>query len=272
MFFLKSAECDGWAAFDPAKASPHISGKNSYFADPFLWDVDGSQFCFFEEYDYRTSLGHISVGKFEGDELTEVQVALRTGYHLSFPFLFEHDGQLFMMPETFATRRLEIWKCTAFPNRWELHATALEGVATADSTLNLIDGSWWLFTNITNDPFSDMNSELHIFKVDGPDLAHIEPHAVNPVVFNARQARNAGRLLELDGKLYRPSQDNSHGLYGWGLNLMEIRHLSLEDYEETVARAIEPNFETGIIGCHHLDIRSGRVIMDVRKKSGGIAA
>ena len=270
MFFLKSSQCD-WADFKPAKATAHISGKNSYFADPFLWEAGGSLYCFFEEYDYRTSLGHISVGKFDGDELTEVEVALRTGYHLSFPFLFEHQGQLYMMPETFATRRLEIWKCLEFPNNWALHTTALEGVAAADSTLNLIDGTWWLFTNITNDPFSDMNSELHIFKVDGPDLTRIEPHATNPVVLNSRQARNGGRILEFGGKYYRPSQDNSHGLYGWGINLMEIKDLSLDSYEETAVKSIGPDFERGIIGCHHLDIRSGRVIMDVRKNIGGFA-
>ena len=76
----------------------------------------------------------------------------------------------------------------------------------------------------------------------------------------------------MGGKHYRPSQDNSHGLYGWGLNLMEIRNLSLDAYEEAVVRSIGPDFEPGIIGCHHLDIRSGRVVMDVRKRIGGFAS
>lgn len=271
MFFLKSNAC-GWPDFTPAKAASHVSGRNSYFADPFLWENNGSPFCFFEEYNYRTGRGHISVGRFQDGELTEIQVALRTDYHLSFPFLFEHSGILYMMPETSEVRRLEVWKCCEFPNRWERHATALEGVAASDSTLNLIDGTWWLFTNISEDPFLDMNTELHIFKADGPDLTRLEPHSTNPVVVNSRQARNAGRILQMDGKLYRPSQDNSHGLYGYGLRLMEIRRLSLDEYEETAVQAIEPDFEPGIIGCHHLDIRSGRVVMDARKKVGGFAS
>jgi hypothetical protein len=270
MFFLKSDGC-GWSDFGPAKASPHVSGKNSYYADPFLWERDGQLYCFFEEYDYRTSRGHISAGRFEGSDLTDIEVALRTDYHLSFPFLFEHAGELYMMPETSETRRIEIWKCREFPGRWDLHATALEGIAASDSTLNLIDGDWWLFTNISKDPFLDMNSELHIFKADGPDLKSLEPHSANPVVLNSRQARNAGRILEMEGKLYRPSQDNSHGYYGYGLQVMEIRQLSLDEYEETAVKRFSPDFEPGIIGCHHLDIRSGRVIMDVRKSIGGLA-
>jgi hypothetical protein len=270
MFFLKSDRCT-WSDFDPAKAPAHISGKNSYFADPFLWQRDGSLFCFFEEYDYRTARGHISVGKFRGGELVEIRPVLRTDYHLSFPFLFAHAGELYMMPETSERRRIEVWKCREFPHRWERHATALEGVAASDSTLNLIDGTWWLFTNISNDPFLDMNTELHVFRANGPALTRLEPHPVNPVVMDSRRARNAGRILEIGGKLYRPAQDNAYGFYGYGLRLMEIRHLSFDDYEETPALAIEPDFEPGIIGCHHLDICAGRVIMDVRKAVGGLA-
>lgn len=271
MFFLKADSCR-WHDFEPAKASAHVSAKNSYFADPFLWERDGTQYCFFEEYDYRTGRGHICVGKLGHDGLTEIRVALRTDYHLSFPFLFEHAGNLFMMPETSEVQRLEVWRCLEFPARWERYATAMEGVSASDSTLNLIDGEWWLFTNISRDSFIDMNTELHVFKADGPELRLLEPHSVNPVVLNSRQARNAGRVLSIGGKLYRPSQDNSHGRYGYGVRLMEIRRLSLDEYVEAAVLAIRPDFEAGIIGCHHLDIRSGHVVMDVRKRIGGLAA
>ena len=199
----------------------------------------------------------------------DIREVLSTDYHLSFPFLFEEGGTLYMMPETCAARRVEIWRCVAFPDRWERHATALEGVVAADSTLSKIDGVWWLFTNISTDPFEEMNSELHLYQVDGPDLKSLVAHPLNPVVFDTRTARNAGRILEKNGIFYRPSQDNSHGTYGYGLNLMRIDRLTPEEYEETLMRKIEPIFERGIIGCHHLDSRSGRTVMDVRKRIGG---
>lgn len=268
MFFLKSSRAT-LADFDPRQARAHISGRNSYYADPFLWERDGSRFCFFEEYDYRTKKGHISAGYFSGDELTAIRPVLQADYHLSFPFLFEDGGDLFMMPECSAARRIEIWKCVSFPDKWVRHATALEGIAASDSTMKRIGDCWWLFTNISSDPFLDMNTELHVFKVDGPGLGKIEPHALNPVVFDARTARNAGRILEVDGTLLRPSQDNSHGRYGYGLNLMEIETLSLTSYSEKVVRSISPDFEPGLIGCHHIDMRAGRVIMDACGAFGG---
>ena len=268
MFFLRSAVCD-LHAFDPTKAKAFVAEKNKYFADPFLWQHGGKDYCFFERYDYATGKGSISSGCFENGELVDIREVLSTDYHLSFPFLFEEGGTLYMMPETCAARRVEIWRCVAFPDRWERHATALEGVVAADSTLSKIDGVWWLFTNISTDPFEEMNSELHLYQVDGPDLKSLVAHPLNPVVFDTRTARNAGRILEKDGILYRPSQDNSHGTYGYGLNLMRIDRLTPEEYEETLMRKIEPIFERGIIGCHHLDSRSGRTVMDVRKRIGG---
>lgn len=270
MFFLKSALAQPMS-FRPTEASSQIPADNTFFADPFLWDRDGQSYCFFEVFDYASNRGHIGVGRFAGDQLVEVHEALRTDYHLSFPYLFEADGTLYMIPETSAVSRIEVWRCTAFPDRWERHAVALEGTIAADSTLNLINGQWWLFTNISTDAFAEANSELHIYLADGPDLKELIPHSYNPVVMDSRTARSGGRVLEIDGTHYRPSQDNSHGRYGFGLNLMRIDQLSLDDYSETKVWGLEPGFEAGINGCHHLDMRGGRVVIDVRKRRGGWA-
>lgn len=268
MFSLNTVSADV-LEFDPARATPCPLPGNQYQADPFLWEHLGRTYCFFETYDYRINRGSISVGEVGDRGLIDVRTALSTDCHLSFPFLFEHDGQLFMMPESCGNKRLEIWRCTRFPDRWELHSTALEGLVAADSHLARIGEDWWLFTNISDDPFGDMSSELHLFRVDGPDLANPVPHPLNPVVFDSRTARNAGRLIERDGVFYRPSQDNSHGVYGHGLNIMRIDRISLEDYSETLVRRIEPDFREGIIGCHHVDTRGDLVVFDTRMARGG---
>ena len=268
MFFLKTADSDIIAA-NPSAMKTHATPANEYYADPFLWERDGETWCFFEVYDYRTGRGHLSAGKLTPDGLSDVTEVLKTEYHLSFPFLFEHDGELYMMPETCGAHRIETWRCIEFPNRWERAATILDDVIAADSSLARIGDEWWLFTNISTDPFGEMNSELHLYKVDGPGMTELTPHALNPVVFDSRTARNGGRILEKGGAYYRISQDNSHGRYGYGVNVMKIDHISLKDYRETMVRKIEPDFEAGAIGCHHMDARGGLVVMDVRKRVGG---
>ena len=268
MFEISSLAGD-FPDFDPGVARATTPVDNVYQADPFLWQRDGEDYCFFETYDYRTAKGHISVGQFDRGRLTDIRTAICTDYHLSFPFLFEHAGELFMMPESCAKKRIEVWRCTCFPDQWDLHSTAMEGVTAADSSLVEIDGSWWLFTNISSDPFGDTNSELHLFQVDGPDLGKITPHPLNPVQFDARYARNAGRVIRHEGALLRPAQENSHGTYGYGLNLMRIEEVSMDRYCEGVLRRIEPNFGPGLIGCHHLDVRGDLIVFDTRRRIGG---
>lgn len=267
MFCLHLSEGDP-KTFDPAQALAVKPRGNCYHADPFLWLHQDQTWCFFEIFDYAAGTGRIGAGRLEADELVDVRTVLEPGYHLSFPFLFEHAGALFMMPESCATRRIELWRCTAFPDCWELHSTALEGLNPADSTLAQIGGQWWLFTNLSDDPFGDMNSELHLFRADSPMLERLEPHLLNPVVFDSRSARNAGRIVLRDGIPWRPAQDNAHGTYGYGLKLMRIEELTDRSYRESLGRTIAPNFTQGIIGCHHIDSRDDRIVFDVRYRFG----
>ena len=269
MFYLKTGEGDVTGA-DPRAMAAHRAPANEYYADPFLWEHAGETWCFFEVYDYATGRGHLSAGRLEAGRLTDVTTVLKTGYHLSFPFLYEHQGTLYMMPETCAANRIETWRCERFPDQWVREATVLDNIIAADSSLAQIGDDWWLFTNISTDPFGEMNSELHLYKADGPAMRELTPHPLNPVVFDTRTARNGGRILERGGAYFRIAQDNSHGRYGYGVNVMKIGHISLEDYRETLVRKIEPDFEPGAIGCHHMDARGGTVVMDVRSRVGGL--
>ncbi len=271
MFLLKYGK-GGPLDFDPANSVDIVPPQNRYWADPFLLEKNGAMFVFFEDYSYAGRRGHISVGKIDDAGFSFIGPALRADYHLSYPFIFEHDGALFMLPETSQSQRVEVWRSVDFPCKWEQCATALEGTATADSALLNHHGEWWLFTNVTNDSYGDHCAELHLFRADGPMLRTLEPHPLNPVVIDARTARGGGRILALDDRLYRLSQDNSHGTYGYGLNVMEITRLDMGGYSERVVRRITPDFEAGLIGCHHADFAGGHFIMDARRAYGGRGA
>jgi len=250
--------------FDPSQTREIPMPYNHFRADPFLIQHQGQTFCFFEDYDYATGLGHIGVGILTDTGLDDIGPALTAAHHLSYPFVFAHDDAIYMMPETQAAKRLEIWRATDFPTEWTLHATAFNGQRLADSVLLNDAGTWWLFTNICRDGFGDFCGELHLFRVDGPALTRIEPHRLNPVVIGADTARGAGRIHRIGDRLLRLSQDNTGGVYGYGLNVMAIDRLDIDDYAEHRIRHITPDFAPGLIGCHHMDSASGRVIIDVR--------
>ena len=270
MFLLRHGN-GGPLDFDPADGTDIGPAGNNYWADPFLFEHDDAQYVFFEDYPYAEGRGHIGVGKFTEDGFTLIGPAIITDYHLSFPFIFRHEGAIYMIPETTQTRRLEIWRCVDFPCRWERCAAALEGVVAADSALFHRNGEWWLFTNVTNDSYGDHCTELHLYRASDPALRELEPHPLNPVVIDARSARGGGRIFSENGALYRVSQDNAFSTYGYGVNVMEITRLDMEGYDERLARRIAPDFEDGLIGCHHADFSDGRYIIDVRRAYGGRA-
>ncbi|MBX9458405.1 MAG: hypothetical protein KL863_21535 [Rhizobium sp.] len=251
--------------FDPGSAVEIAPSAGEIRADPFLFEHDHQLYLFYEAYKAGDRKAHIAVGRLDGDSLVPLGKALEKEHHLSYPFVFSHDGEIYMIPETNQARRVEVWRCVDFPLRWELHATALEGHSPADSALVRHAGAWWLFTNLSDfHAYEDHCSELHVFRVDGPSLRTIEPHRLNPVVIDGTVARNAGRLFSKDNRLHRPSQRNEHGIYGYGLNIMEIDQLDLDRYSERCVRVVHPDFKPGLMGCHHFDSAGGRFVIDAR--------
>ena len=241
---------------DPGEGTDIPLPGNTFCADPFLIQRGGEVYCFYEAFPYSRRRGHIAAARLTADGAEELGPALAADYHLSFPFLFESGGDLFMLPETIQAERIEIWRCVAFPLKWQLHATALEGVRLGDPVLFQQGDAWWLFANSCHDSFGDFSSELSLFRTDGPGLTQIEPHPLNPVVVGSDTARSGGQVFTRDGRLYRLSQDNSGAVYGYGLNLMEITELSETAYSEQRVAHYTPDRIPGAIGLHHAPIPS----------------
>lgn len=226
--------------------------KDEFWADPFLFPYKGEAYVFFEIYSYKTKLGKISCGRIQNNEIVEVQDILDFDYHLSYPFIFEEDDSIFMIPETSDNNQVEIYKCESFPNKWSLYTTAFEGEKIVDTSYYKDEnGQQWLFLNKA---FEDHSSNLYIYKIDTLKLNKIEAHKKNPVIIDTRLARNAGKIFNLENKKIRHSQNNSIGVYGYGLNLNVIKKLTIDDYIEEKIVSIEPDSHKGIKATHNLSL------------------
>lgn len=245
------------------QAATALPALSHTMADPFLFENEGKIWVFYEAMNADDGNGWIDVAELDGETLKPAATALSCPYHLSFPFVFRDNGDIFMLPETQQSHRLEVWHAVDFPTKWELHATAFEGMYLADSTLwKAQDGQWWLLTNLSDHhAFQDHSSELYLFAVDGPSLGSITPHPKNPVVIGADVARNAGALIREKDRLFRPSQNNSYR-YGYGLNLMEITQLDATGFAETKVRGWTPDDRPDTLGVHHLSSAGDRFVFD----------
>lgn len=233
---------------------PLIPDKDRYWGDPFVIQREDRYFMFVEEKLYASGRAHIACLTLDAaGRLLNHQVALQRDVHLSYPFVFEHAGQLFMLPETAASRTVELYRCVQFPNQWELHTTLMRDVYAVDATLLEHQGRFWLFANIKEPGGSSLNA-LHLFWSADPFSQAWTPHPRNPVVADIRSARPAGRIFVQDGQLIRPSQDSS-SRYGYALKFNRITRLSEVDYAEEAVAAFTP--PGGRIRATHTFNRAG---------------
>jgi len=202
-----------------------------FLADPFL--VPGtfgrSVLCEW----MKSDLGRGVIAKVDiddGDEIVDIKVVIdRAPYHLSYPYLVQHEGQLYCCPESCHSRSVRLYRLTPRADRVEEEREVISDFAAVDPTLFMHDGRWWLLCTNARDGRS--NSDLYAFHSAGLFGPWIQ-HDANPIVKDLGTARPAGGVFTVDGVLYRPSQDCSVR-YGGGLNLSRIEVLTPSDYRET---------------------------------------
>jgi len=239
-----------------------VPPKDRLWADPFVVARDGKFHVFVEELVYGSGKGHISVIVMDRNGRWESPVpVLEAPYHLSYPFIFEFDGSLYMIPETKGSRSLELYKCTAFPYQWAFQHHLMQECVAVDPTLVHWQGKWWMFVNQIETAGASLSDELFVYYSDSPLSTRWTPHRRNPVVSDARSARPAGRLFVRDGRLFRPSQNCSFH-YGYGFNICEITTLTETEYEERVVSRVEPTWARDMVSTHTFNHVDGLTLID----------
>jgi hypothetical protein len=236
--------------------------RDRFWADPFVVKRNGTYFVFIEEYVYSDRCGTVCCLEIdEKGNWKQPYAVLERPYHLSYPFVFEHDGRTYMLPESAENRTIELYECENFPDKWVLNKTMMSGIYAVDSTLHFHDGLWWLFTNIRENEGASPDDELFLFFADSPFAENWTPHPLNPIVSDASRARPAGKLFYHEEMLYRPSQ-NCLSRYGYGFNLNHIEVLTTGDYQEERVTDVYPNWQSDVLATHSFNFVDGLTVSD----------
>ena len=265
-FILIAKKGDGnWEKFLPDKNGivKLVPPRDRFWADPFIMTRDRRHYIFVEELPYKSRKGHISVLEIDtSGKIVNSGIALERPYHLSYPFVFEFGGSVYMLPETGDNKTIELYKCTGFPYQWDFVMNLMEGVNAKDSTLFYHNGKWWLFTSINESGIKTDYSELSIFYAEDLFSKKWVPHPANPVVSDIRTARCAGKIFVENDIIYRPSQDGAVR-YGRALNLHQVQKLTESEYSETLLKKTEPtDIDSRYKGLHTLNIDGDYIALD----------
>ena len=254
--------------FGDGPLSPNLEGyrrlmppKDRDWADPFAIEKNGRYFVFFEELPYATRRAHISMVELDrAGNVSAPQRVLEADHHLSYPFLFEHDGSLYMLPESARNRTVELYRCVDFPLGWKRERVLIDGLRLVDATLHRGADRWWLFANSAAGESRMFDDELHIFHAERL-TGDWQPHPKNPVKSDARSSRPAGRLYTRDGILYRPAQV-CVPRYGAGLAIQRVMKLTPQDYAERQVERLIPEAASGLFGLHTMNRAGDLTVVD----------
>jgi hypothetical protein len=249
---------------NPSRFHPLIPPTDRFWADPFPYRAEGKTWVFFEEFIHGSQRPHIAVMEFgpQGPN-GPARPALAADTHLSYPFIFEFDGQTYMMPETANTGRVQLWRAEKLPSQWVPDRVLLEGLPLVDATMACVDGQWWLWASATTSLGISWD-ELHLYHAESP-LGPWKAHPRNPVIVDVRNTRPAGRPFVHKGAWYRPAQDCSVS-YGGAMVIQRIDRLDSREYHEHTVARLDPSWAKGLVGTHTINAAAGLTVIDVRRR------
>jgi hypothetical protein len=265
---VRDSEQDPTRGWEHARAL--VRWKHGHlYADPLLIEHDGRHHLFCEEIEKGSRRGVISHTELRRDGVAAdpPTAVLEAPYHLSYPFVFAHEGEMFMIPETSNVRRVELYRAVDFPRVWQRETVLLDEIVASDATLLAHGDRLWLFVGVAV-PHATLLDELHLFSASSP-RGPWQAHPRNPIVSDVRCARPAGAIQRWGTRLVRPGQDGSRR-YGGSISFREIDELSEGDYAEHEIARLDPA-DLGSARATHTYASDGRFeAIDLRRRERAI--
>jgi hypothetical protein len=236
--------------------------RSEYPADPFALPTDNGLKLIFERYSYRNGKAGISVVNFdENHGFSSERVLTKATIHRSFPFVLQHEGRVFVLPEQIEAGNTQLFEWNIDENTLSVVSTITDK-ALADPVLLFHDNLWWLFGSPAG---NEVNNCLQLFFSDSLEGPFV-PHPMGNIVFDPRGARMAGHIVKHNGELFRLAQQSDE-VYGKRTVIYKILHLNTTSYSEVYQTVIEP-MKTNKMknGIHTVNFYPPFVVFDGKKR------
>ena len=229
-----------------------------YQADSFLFVKDDTLYLFYE-LQHWDDPGVIAMVKTKDLKTwTEPVVVLKQPFHLSFPYVFEDNGVVYMVPESQESDAIHLFRAdndelTSFSKvRTLLHQERKDGIHynLNDSHIYKKGETYFLFTSYQK----DWMYYQELYMTDDLLKGDFVKHPCSPICVSNEFGRNGGSLIDYEAHLLRVTQD-CHQDYGDNVSLMEITKLNETEYEERLFRQnVLPKNSIFLDGGHQLNI------------------
>ncbi len=250
-----------WRDISIRKSKIIQNPPNSFIADPFLFRRNQKDYCFVEEYDFSLKKGHISVYEINDKREKYIGKVIDENFHLSYPNVFENNGQIYMIPESSAAKEIRLYRCLDFPLKWKLEKVLINNISAVDSNIFKLNNKWWILTNVDTSNSGEHCSELHAFYSENLISNNWTSHPKNPLIFDSQKARNAGIIFDNDN-IFRSFQIQGWDRYGEGVGVSKITKLDEYEYKEKIEFKLSSDSFKDAIGTHTYNFKNGIMVTD----------
>ncbi len=191
-----------------------MPNERCWYADPFPFYKDSIYYIFVEIFDYKNGRGTIGMSLLINGKASSVKEVLKEEFHLSYPNVFEYNGEIYMIPETKEAKQIRLYKSKEFPFKWNLDKVLLDNIEVVDSSFLITNNKLFIINyDISKDPFFTRTFVLNMNTKTLQEL-HLDKS-------NYTNDRPGGNFININGIKYHPVQDSTH-FYGEQLNIFEV--------------------------------------------------
>jgi len=242
-------------AANPVMTRVHVTDIAADFvADPFLFRAQDRWHLFFEAMNSKTGRGDIGLAVSDDELRWEYrQIVLTEPFHLSYPYVFEWQDDIYMIPETYQAGAVRLYRADPFPTQWTFVRELIRAPYIVDASIFRHDDKWFLFADTSLNAAHDTLRLFYSEELTGPWIEHPKSPLI---VGHPYVARPAGRVIHINDNPVRFTQGcKPH--YGTNVRAFEIVELTLTTYREQEARPTPILGPTGAgwnaHGMHHVD-------------------
>jgi hypothetical protein len=214
--------------FDPDINWLFIRSIDTYYADPFLLIPKDENFqILLEDFSLDKGYGKISLTTLDKSfKQVNHKILLDTKSHISYPFVFSENNKTYIFPEAGRSGKLSCYEYDRVNETIDFLQDIVD-LPLCDSSILKRDGKYWIFgtlSEINTDTDKITDYKLCVFFSDSL-LGPYVPHPGNPVNRGLDGTRSAGNFIEVEGIIYRPTQ-NCEKQYGESITINKVTELN----------------------------------------------
>ena len=207
--------------------------RQGFSADPFLFEYKGTLYLFAEIMNNKKGVGEIGYCKWDGKRFSRWKIIISEAHHLSYPLVFQENGDIYIMPEAKSSHSLYLYKAKSFPDEWERLEPIVTGCNLCDTTLFDYQGEKLAFTTV----YDEQGSHLRLLAFND-SLDQVVSY--KELTDDKSVSRCGGHVILENGRYIRVAQDCSQ-MYGEKLIFLDFSIDKAGRFEDKICKIISAN-------------------------------